>query len=298
MNTTVVESTTTISRLSWRAIFAGAVVALCVHLLLTTLGTGITSLIANPNHNDNPVQTLSLGVAISWTLSALVSLWLGGCVAARIASPGDREGGMMHGFVMWSAATVAAFVLLAAGVGKALGLAGQAVGGAAKAVAEAAPAIAQKSGELIDQYSGEVNPNGKALTPAQKRQVALDLKNLLANGEAGRTAQNREALVKTLSDATGMNADEAGKTVDEWTASYDRMAAEAQAQLEAAQKKAKEVAASTAKITGMAAIWTFVAFWLGALAAVWGGIAGATGCHRIVNKEKDYPATRVHPAKA
>src|SRR5688572_1503388 len=82
MNTTVIESHT--SRLSWRAILAGAVVALSVHLLLTTLGAGITSFIANPDHNDSPVQTMSLGVAISWTLSALISLWLGGCVAARI----------------------------------------------------------------------------------------------------------------------------------------------------------------------------------------------------------------------
>jgi hypothetical protein len=295
-NTTVIESRT--SRLSWRAIAAGAVVALSVHLLLTTLGAGITSLIANPNHNDSPVQTLSLGMAISWTLSALASLWLGGCIAARVAGQGDRESGMMHGFVMWSVATVIAFLLLAAGVGKALGLAGQAAAGAAKVAAEAVPSIVQKSGEIIDQYSGELSANGKTLTAAQKRQVAADLKNLLANGEAGRTPQNREALIKTISDATGMPPADAAKTVDEWAASYDRAAAEVQAQIDAAAKKAREVAARTASVTGAAGIWTFVAFWIGALAAVWGGIVGATGCHKKDVIEKDYPATRIHPAKA
>jgi len=296
MNTTVIESHT--SRLSWRAIAAGAVVALSVHLLLTTLGAGITSLIANPNHNDSPVQTLSLGVAISWTVSALVSLWLGGCVAARVAGVDDRESGMMHGFVMWSAATVVAFVLFAFGVGKVLGVAGQTVAGAAKVAAEAVPSIVQKSGEVIDQYSGELTPNGKPLTPAQKRHLAADLKNYLASGEAGRAPQNREALVKTVADVSGMSAEDAGKTVDEWTASYDRAAAEVQAQIDTAAKKAREVAARTATITGAAGIWTFVAFWIGALAAVWGGIAGATGCHRKDLKEKDYPASRIHPAKA
>jgi hypothetical protein len=294
MNTTVIESHT--SRLSWRAILAGAVVALSVHLLLTTLGAGITSFIANPDHNDSPVQTMSLGVAISWTLSALISLWLGGCVAARIEGSGTRESGMMHGFVMWSAATVVAFVLLAAGVGKALGIAGQTAAGAAKAAAVAIPTIVQKSGEIIDQYSAEVTSDGKALTPAAKRRLATDLKNYLANGEGGRTQQNRDALVKTVAEASGMSPGDAGKTVDEWVASYDRAAAEVQAQVDAAAKKAREVAASTAKVTGTAAVWTFIAFWIGAVAAVWGGIAGATGCHKL--KDKDYTATRVHPAKA
>jgi hypothetical protein len=296
MNTTVIE--TPPSRLSWRAILAGAVVALSIHLLLTTLGAGITALIASPYHNDAPVQTMSVGLALSWTLSALISLWVGGYVAAKVGASGDPEDGKLHGFVVWSVATVLAFVLLATGVGKALGVAGQAAAGVVKTAAEAAPGLAQKSAEVIDQYSAEVTPNGKALTPAAKREIALDLKNLLANGEAGRTQQNRDALVNALVAHTGMAPADANKTVDEWTASYDRTVEEVKAQLAAAAKKAKEIADRTATVTGAAAIWTFVAFWIGALAAAWGGKAGAIGCVKTDGKGNVYTTTRVRPVQA
>ncbi|HWB05798.1 MAG TPA: hypothetical protein VG796_22445 [Verrucomicrobiales bacterium] len=290
-NTTVIE--THVSRLSWRSVFAGAVVALSIHLLLTTLGAGITALVARPS--DSPGTTLTIGLALSWTLSALISLWVGGCVAGNLGSAGDRERGMLHGFMVWSAATVIAFVLLATGVGKALGLAGQAVAGTAQAAAAALPNLAQKSAEVIDQYTGEVVPNGKALTPAAKRELAVGLKNYLIS-DGGRTPQNRQVLITALT-AQGVAAPDAEKTVDEWTASFDRARDEVNAQIAAASQKAKEIADRTAVATGAAGIWTFVAFWIGAMAAVWGGKMGAEACHKKERKEHGYPAGRVQPTQ-
>jgi hypothetical protein len=265
-------------RLCWRGILAGALVALSIHLLLTMLGAGITALVVNSSTSDSPVQSFTTGMAITWSLSALISLWIGGWVAGRVGAAGDADSGRLQGFVVWSLATVVGFLLVAAGVGKALGVAGQTLAGAGKAAVEAAPALIDRSAAMIEDYSAEVTRDGKPMTPAATRELTADLKNLLLNGEAGRTAQNRDALVATITRHTGMTPEEAGKTVDEWTASYDRAVKEAQDFAAVAAAKAKEIADRTSRATGAAAIWTFFAFWIGAVLAAWGGKCGAVGC--------------------
>ncbi len=274
------STVTTSARLSGRAILAGSLVALSIHLLLTMLGAGITALSMEPSTSDSPVQSFTTGMAVTWSLSALISLWIGGWVAGRVGAPGDEDSGKLHGFVVWSLATVLGFVLVAAGIGKALNVAGQTLAGAGKAAVEAAPALVDKSATMIKDYSAEVTKDGKPLTPAATRELGADLKNLLLNGETGRTTQNRDALVATISRHTAMTPEESGKTVDEWTASYDRAVKETQDVAAAAAAKAKDIADRTASATGAAAIWTFFAFWIGAVLAAWGGKCGALGCTR------------------
>lgn len=269
---------TSAPRLCGRAILAGSLVALSMHLLLTTLGAGITALAVKPSASDSPVQSFTTGIAITWTLSALISLWIGGFVSGKVGAPGDGESGKLHGFIMWSLATVTGFVLVVAGVGKALGAAGKAAAAAGTAVAAAAPALIERSGAMINDYSGELTQDGKPLPAAGKREVALGLKNLLMNGETGRTAQNRDALVATVARNTKLTPEESARTVDEWTASYDRAASEMKATADAAAAKAKEIADHTATVTGAAGVWTFFAFWVGAVMAAWGGKLGALGC--------------------
>lgn len=271
---------TTSQRLSGRAIIAGSLVALSIHLLLTMLGTGITALAVEPSTSDSPVQSFTTGMAVTWFLSALISLWVGGWVAGRTGAAGDEDSGKMHGFIVWSVATVIGFVLVAAGIGKALNVAGQTLVGAGKAAAEAAPALVDRSAAMIKDYSAEVTRDGKPLTPAAARELGNDLKNLLLNGEAGRTTQNREAVIAGVTRHTGMTPEESAKTVDEWTASFDRAAQEVRDVAAAAAAKAREIAGRTAGVAGSAAVWTFFAFWIGAVLAAWGGKCGALGCNR------------------
>lgn len=272
------STVSTSPRLCGRAILAGSLVALSIHLLLTMLGAGITALAMEPSTSDSPVQSFTTGMAVTWSLSALISLWIGGWVAGRVGAAGDADSGKLHGFIVWSLATVLGFVMVAAGIGKALNVAGQTLAGAGKAAMEAAPALVDKSAAMIKDYSSEVTRDGKPLTPAATRELATDLKNLLLNGETGRTAPNRDALVATIARNTAMTPEESAKIVDEWTASYDRAVKEAQDVAAAAAAKAKEIAGRTATVTGAAAIWTFFAFWIGAVLAAWGGKCGALGC--------------------
>ena len=122
-------------------------------------------------------------------------------------------------------------------------------------------------------------------SPRQRHRTCMDgkrthfTKNLLTGPEADRPA-NREALINLLMTGSAMNAADATKTVDEWIKSYDRTMQELRAAADAAAKKAGGIADRAAVATGAAAIWTFVAFWTGAAAAVWGGWCGAAGFSR------------------
>lgn len=266
-------------RLSAKAIVAGSLVAISIHLLLTMLGAGITALAVKPSASDTPVQSYTLGVAIAWTLSAFASLWIGGCVAGKIGTLGDTESGKLHGLVVWSLTTVIAFIMLAAGVGKSLNLAGQAIAGTAKAGAQLVAETADKSSSVVKEYSTELKNNGQPLTPAGTREIAMNLKNLLVN-EGGRTEQNKQALITSLSTHAGVNPQDAAKTVDEWTASYDRAVKEVKDAADVAAAKTRDAADAAAKVTGATAVWTFIAFWIGAVLAAHGGKSGALGCHK------------------
>lgn len=285
MNQTPVVNTS--PRLCFKAILAGSLVALSIHLLLTMLGAGITAWASKPSTSDSPVQSFTIGVALSWTLSALISLWIGGYVAGKVGAPDDEESGKLHGFMVWSLATVIAFILLATGVGKALNVAGQAVAGIGKAAVEAAPSVIDKTAAVVNDYASETTPGSPPVSAAGKRELANGLKNYLMNGDAGRTPQNREALIAAVAKNRGSTPEESAKIVDEWTTSYDRTARELQDAANAAIAKAKDIADRTARATGAAAIWTFIAFWIGAITASWGGQRGALGCRGVVPVQLD-----------
>ena len=65
---------------AWGAIVAGAVAGLAIHLLLLMLCAAIGLGAIQPATDDNPVATFSLGAAIAWSVSALISLFLGGFI--------------------------------------------------------------------------------------------------------------------------------------------------------------------------------------------------------------------------
>ena len=78
--------------------------------------------------------------------------------------------------------------------------------------------------------------------------------------------------------------------VNEWVTSYDRAKQELQAKAEMAEQKAREAADKAADVATKTAIWTFIAFLIGAGAAIWGGQVGA---RRWWNAE--YPEVSRHP---
>ncbi len=83
-----------ISRISWGAIFAGALAAITVSFLLNMLGLGIGLTTIDPLTETNPLDGLGTGTIIWWGVSNLAALFMGGMVAGRMSGlPANSEGG-------------------------------------------------------------------------------------------------------------------------------------------------------------------------------------------------------------
>ncbi|RZM28322.1 MAG: hypothetical protein EOO88_09375, partial [Pedobacter sp.] len=88
-------------RISWSAIFAGVLVAIVTQMLLTLLGLGIGLGTVDPLEERNPVAGLGIGSAIWYIISSLLSLFVGGWVAGRLASAPRLFDGIIHGVLTW-----------------------------------------------------------------------------------------------------------------------------------------------------------------------------------------------------
>ncbi|MGC4071411.1 MAG: hypothetical protein QM760_02610 [Nibricoccus sp.] len=298
--------------LSWGAVFAGSVAALSAHLLLTLLSLGIGLQTAQPLTNDNVVADITVAAGISWSVSALISLWIGGWVAARFADVANHSVGRLHGFVVWSLATVVTFASFTLGggalatgtaklAGKTLSVAGMTVGAAAGAAAPAAGDAFQQftasNGGIVSSFLDEVAPtqNGpdsqaNSNSVKARREIGWSLYRLFGAEGGTASAENRAALAQTISQATGRSQADAERMVDEWGASYERAKQELRAKAEIAERKVREGAEKAANAATKTAVWTFIAFLVGAGAAIWGGQVGAK---RWWNAE--YPEASRHP---
>src|SRR6186997_728014 len=67
------------SRVSWGAIFAGAVMALAVYLVFTLLGGAIGLSVSN----DTDSETLSNGAAVWAVVTTIIALFVGGWVTSQ-----------------------------------------------------------------------------------------------------------------------------------------------------------------------------------------------------------------------
>ena len=301
---------TTARALSWGAIFAGCVAALSAHLLLTIFCMGIGLQTAQPMTNDNIAADITVAAGISWSISALIALWVGGWVAGRFADVANHGVGRLHGFVVWSLATVVTFAsftigagALASGAAKLAGktlsvagvAAGAAAGGTAAGAGDAFQGFMQGNGGIVSSFLNEVAPeqggqNNQINTPRARREIGWSLYRLFAEEGSATSPENRAQLAQTIAQTTGRSQADAERMVNDWVASYDRAKQEMQAKAEAVEQKAREAAEKASDGATKTAIWTFIAFLIGAGAAIWGGHVGAK---RWWNA--DYPEVSRHP---
>src|SRR4026207_998400 len=85
------------ARISWGAVFAGAIIALATQIVLALIGMAIGVGPLNPSTGDSPSGTApGRGAAPRLVSSSLISLFIGGYIAARLAG---RFNGWLHGLV-------------------------------------------------------------------------------------------------------------------------------------------------------------------------------------------------------
>lgn len=270
---------------AWGAIFAGAVAGLGTHILLMMLLTAIGMGAASPATDDNPVATFGVGTAIAWTVSALLALFVGGWVAGRCAARVHSVSGTVHGFLVWCVGTIAALLLVSSGAGALIGGAARVVGEGVSAMGKPLAGAADLAKQAVERNSAALgsimeevteNPqvkNAAGGAAAARRAIGQAVRQLFREGGNLRDPQARDATVQALTRA-GISAPDANRMVDGWITSMEQMRTELEQTKAAAATKAREVADNASKAIAKGALWSFIGFTLGAVAASLGGRRG------------------------
>ncbi len=286
---------------SWGAILAGLTAAIALQVLFMLLGAGLGFAIYSPLTDENPVADLGKGAIIIQGISAVVSLWFGGWVAGRFTPIGVRRAGWLHGFLVWSGATVAGVLLVAGGAGWLLGDLSKLVGGGLSAAGKPLAAITSEATNLAKDALAQSNNSLSSFTDESlggmragataadrvraKREISLAIARVFTPGEDALMPEKRAALVKVLAEQTALSQSEADHLVREWTDSYNQLRQDLAAAKEKAEIKARQLADDAADRLALFCLCTFVAFALGALAGSCGGSHGARCATRCEDKE-------------
>ena len=298
--TPMIPRTSAVRSISWGAILAGCIAALSVHLLATLLGTGLGLSMVDPLMDDNAGAEFTIGIGIAWSISALLALWIGGWIAGRGARTTNGKLGGLHGFLVWSTATVVTALLLTSGAGALIGGAAKLAGKTAAVAGKAAAAVGGQASEalgggtedMLKQFAGQ-NSNfigsfvedlkgpaasgGQAapLTASARRELGWSLFRVFSQPKDARTPEVKDAAVRAIAQSTGMSETDARSRIDELLTSYDRAQDDLKAMRDTAERKVREAADKAKGVVAKSAIWTVIAFLIGAASAYFGGKRGA-----------------------
>jgi|SRR5680860_439388 len=186
-----------VKRISWGAIIAGTLVALVIQISLSMLGLGIGLGVMDPN--AEALSGIGIGAGIWLVVSTLVSLYIGGFMAGRLAGIPAKGDGFLNGIVVWALATLLTLYLATSAVGGAVsglaGILGQGFQMAAQGVSSVAPEAAETIKNNPGQARQEAN---QAVDQAQQqyRQVRRQAEQALSGaGQEVRQTTNEVAPV-------------------------------------------------------------------------------------------------------
>lgn len=254
------------SYLDWPAIFAGAVLASAISLVLITFGSAIGLSLTSPFENTG-MSAVGLAIALGlWLVWVQVSSFMaGGYVTGRMrrraydASEHEsdvRDG--IHGLVVWGVGVLLGALILALTAGGAATTAATAAGGAAQAAVEKMADAAQGANPLsqaVDTAFRTTRPDAGNSADARNEAMAIVARGM-AQGDIPEA--DRTYLAQVIAARTDVSEDEAKTRVDTMVSSAQRAAEEAKQQAERAKRFAviaAFVAAASLAISAAAAFW-------------------------------------------
>jgi len=164
------------SRVSWAAIFGGAVVGLACYLLLSMFGAAVGLSVAD---RARP-STIGTGASIWAIFSLVLSLFVGGMVTTQLAVGENKFEAIVHGVIMWGVFFAALLWMVNLGIRSGFNAL---VGAAAitQATGESWEEAARRAGvspEQINEWrrkAGETTEEGRrAATDPQEQQQAVE----------------------------------------------------------------------------------------------------------------------------
>lgn len=162
-------------RISWGAIFAGALVGLAILAALTLLGLAIGFGVVDPATDANPLSGVGIGSAFWAVIVMVASFFIAGFVASRMSGQPNKTTSMLHGLTVWSLIMVAMLWLAGSTLGSLVGGTVSTISSGASATSSA---ISQAAGFVERQVSqvdmGQILPN-QLPAEIQNRLEARDL---------------------------------------------------------------------------------------------------------------------------
>jgi hypothetical protein len=270
-------------RISWGAIFGGAVAGLAIWMLLYTLGLALGLSTVDPE-NPGSLRSSGLFTGVWSAITPLIALFVGGWVASQAAGVLDRKSGAIHGLVMWGLTLLLGAALTFTALGSIVGglasvgkSAVQAGGGALSGLAGQAGQGAGAFGIDADDALGPVNQRlqseGKPPVTADQLQAATRdvVQDAVRQGRL-----DRSLLVSALSRNTALAPADAEEVATRLEGQWNQARARAGELTDRAQAGALQAADATGK-----AFWgVFAALLLGMVAAVGGSLVGVQRRYR------------------
>jgi len=262
------------SRISWGAVLAGAVVAVATTLLLSLLGAAIGAGSIHPlNTTSTDLANYGTGAGIWQIINLILSMALGGYVAARLSGTHSHQDGELHGMTMWAVAVLLGSVLFAHALGGVAGIVGEGVGSVmsrALGGSEAASSIVPREVNLqaLTDRLRQTLASGDDLTAMSRDQIGAEISALVRSRLLGDlTDSDRNRLIALVAAQSGVTRDEAARRVL-------RIENDAKANLAQAEQRARAAADSLAHGAATAARALFTALTLGLLSALIGAWIG------------------------
>jgi hypothetical protein len=250
-----------LSAVSWAAIFAGAVSAIALTIVLTSLGAGLglTSISAWSNVGAS-ATTFTIGAGIGLIVVQWLASALGGFVTGRLRT---KWAGLhthevffrdtAHGFLSWALATILGTLLLASA-------ASSVVSGGVRAASTVAGGAAQAATSSVSSYAVDgLFRSDRIDASTSTQEAAAQATRILANGVRNGDVPpaDRTYLAQLVAAKAGIPQADAQKRVDDTIAGAKD-----------AEVKARQAADAARKATATFAIFTALALLIGAFVAM------------------------------
>jgi len=267
-------------RVSWGAVFAGAVVAVAIGLMLNALGAGVGAAMVDAAARDTPsAGSFGIGAAIWLLVSNLIGLGIGGYVAARLSGNADETDATLHGMAVWATTFLISAILvgnmMAGAANMATSAASNIVGGVARGAGAAIPALTGERQEseglgagLVERVQSTLATGGDpAVMNSEQRVAEIGRLVMRRVADGALAAPDRTRLNALVAAEYGIAPEEAATRVQQ----AEQQATQAAQQAEEQARQAADAAATGA---ATAAFAVFATMLLGALAAVLGARRG------------------------
>lgn len=275
--------------MNWGAIIAGWLVAVGVAFLMYVGGLAMGFSAFDPYDAEATAKGIGVGTALWMIVTWIVALLLGGMFASWFDSRDDRNLGVMHGITVWGLSIAASGLLLALGMGGAIGSGASMMGGARMgahahgmphegqhAGADARVALQAQLMQRVRQAGGAASGSIYAPTTGGTAAAPVRLDPRTANAATMALIANRPDTARALLAA---NTNLSSADIDSTVQGLSAPAARARSDIKAA-------ADSAAHYMAMAMWVLFASLLLSLIAAAIGGSLGAGHVHRVYHDRR------------